>query len=104
MIWEKDKQRSHPWNLYDFFLTVQDWCDHHDPDVACIEALSVARGAQTTRMIAFYQAAAVLACKSRKVAVIEARVRTARKIVLGDGSLDKEAAHKLVKKMFPGHK
>ena len=104
MIWEKNSKRSHPWNLYDFHLTVREWCQVHDPDAACIESLSVARGAQVTRMIAFYQAGAVLGCKAEGVAVIEAKVRTARMIALGDGSLAKEDAHKAVKKLFPDYK
>ncbi len=101
MLWFKDDRRSHPHNLYDFFNTVRQWCRDEDPDVACIEALSVTRGAQVTRMIAFYQAAAVLACKKEGVVVIEARVKTARMIVLGNGNMDKEEAYKAVKKMFP---
>lgn len=104
MLWFKNERRSHPHNLHDFFNTVKLWCEEEDPDVACIEALSVSRGAQVTRMIAFYQAAAVLACKEMGVTVIEAKVSRARMLVLGDGSMSKEDAHPAIKKMFPKHK
>jgi Holliday junction resolvasome RuvABC endonuclease subunit len=104
MLWEKNERRSHPWNLHNFFETVCGWCESTEADRATIEALSVARGAQVTRMIAFYQAAAVLGCKVSGLTVIEARVSTARMIVLGDGNMPKEEAHKAVKKKFPKHK
>jgi Holliday junction resolvasome RuvABC endonuclease subunit len=104
MIWKKEEKRSHPWNLESWFHTVGQWIDETDPDMACIESLSVSRGAQVTRMIAFYQAIAVLACRLKGVMVIETRVSTARMLVLGNGGLSKEDAHKAVKKMFPLHK
>lgn len=104
MIWKKNDKRSHPWNLYDWFSTVRVWCKNEDPAIACIEALSVDRSAKTTRMIAFYQAAAVLGCKMEGVTVIEARTSTVRMLVLGNGGMSKEEAHKAVKKLFPKHK
>ena len=104
MIWKKDERRSHAWNLENFYDQVMLWCEEEDPDMACIESLSVTRGAQVTRMIAFYQSAAVLACRKSGVMVIEARVSTARMLVLGNGGLSKEDAHKAMKKLFKGHK
>lgn len=104
MIWKKSDKRSHPWNLLDWVQTCRQWCRDENPDMACVEALSVTRSAKTTRMIAFYQAGAVIACKLEGVTVIEARTVTARMLALGDGGLDKEAAYAMVKKMFPKHK
>lgn len=104
MLWKKTQGRSHPWNLHDFFETVELWIAEEEPDVACIESLSVARGAKVTRVLAFFQAGAVLACKECGIPVIELRVSSARKIALGNGGLAKEEAHAAVKQMFPKHK
>lgn len=102
--WFKEKKLPAVRNLHNYFLWQQVMIEDLEADMACVESLSVARGAQVTRVLSHFQAAAVLACKEAGITVVEARVSQGRLWALGDGSLDKDEAHEAVKKMFPKHK
>lgn len=102
-IWTPNERKSPAWNLFHYFLTVQDWVDETEPDMACVESLKVTRNAQTARVISHYQAASVLGCKVKGLMVVEAGVSSARREALNDGSLSKDNAWPLVKAMFPDH-
>jgi Holliday junction resolvasome RuvABC endonuclease subunit len=99
--WERPKNGSAPARLTEYFVWLRQWICMNKPDMACVEFLSVERNAATTRVISHYQAASVLACKLKGVLVIEARTTSARKAVLGDGSLSKEAVFELMRKRYP---
>lgn len=103
-IWEKNKAKSGPWNIHNYFISLQHYIIEVKPDMACVEFLSVERNAQTTRKVSHFQAASVLACKVREVMVIEARVSSARKEALGRGDMNKDDAFQAMKKMYPSHK
>ena len=99
--WERPKIGSAPARLTEYFVWLRTWLALNKPDMACVEFLSVERNAQTTRIIAHYQAASVIACKLKGLVVVEARVTSARKAVLGDGSLAKPKVFELMKKRYP---
>jgi len=101
--WKREKVGSDPERLYDYFLWLMRWLLIEQPDIVVVEALSVSRGAETTRKISHYQAASVLACKMRDLTVIEARTTTARKHALGNGGLSKENAWAEMKKRYSHH-
>jgi crossover junction endodeoxyribonuclease RuvC len=103
-VWKPAARVSAPQRLTDCYLWLSAWLAIYRPEVASIEFLAVARGAQTTRIISHYQAAGAIAAKVQGLVVVEGRVTTARKIVLGDGGADKEAAYEFVRGLYPEHK
>ena len=72
------------------------------PQMAVIEMLSVERNANAAKAVAYYQAISALACKNKDLVVVESRVTTARRIVLGNGSMSKEDAWEVMRKRYPG--
>lgn len=101
--WFKDKNKSHPDRLVEYFIWLQTWLSINEPDIAVIEFLSVTRNAEATRVIAFYQAVSALVCKLRGILVVEARVTSARKATLGKGNMAKEDVYKEMKKRYPNN-
>lgn len=99
--WDRPKNGSAPQRLDDYFTWLMSWLTFNKPDLACIEFLSVERNAQTTRVVSHYQAASVIACKRKGLVVVEARATSARKAVLGNGALSKQAAFDIIKKRYP---
>lgn len=59
------------------------------PAVAAIEQLSVSHNMDTVRKIAYFEAASIIACMRKKVAVYSVKTTTARKRVLGKGNITK---------------
>jgi Holliday junction resolvasome RuvABC endonuclease subunit len=112
-VWFKDTRKGPTQNLYDYFRWLTALISSGNPEqrmlggriapMASIEYLSVERNAQTTRLVSHFQAVSALACKQAGMMVIEGRVRTARKIVLGDGSLSKDEAWEAIRQMYPEH-
>ena len=103
--WDKKPSLSAAANLYDYYLWQCAYIRSMTPDMACVEFLSVSRNMDSVRAVSHFQAAAVLACKSEgNMLVVEARVTSARKVVLGRGNLSKEEAWKIVRERFPEHK
>lgn len=102
--WDKTKRRSPSWNLNDYYEWLLALIDGlGDTHMACVEFLSVTRNAQTVRKVSHFQAASVLACKQRRLLVVEARVSSARAVALGNGGMSKEAAFDEIKKRYPDH-
>lgn len=106
--WTPYKDRSAAWNLWNYYsetnrvalrLKVE-----QDYRIAVVEFLSVSRNARTARVLSHYQAATVIACKAAGMTVLEARAKTVRKLVLGNGNLDKEAVFEEIKRRYPDHK
>lgn len=102
-VWKKDKNESPPEGLWSYFIWLWAWLIANQPDMACVEFLSVEKNAETTRKISHYQAVSALACKLRGIVVVESRVTTARKHALGKGNLSKEDAWKQLKEKRPHH-
>lgn len=99
--WDRPKNGSSAARLTEYFVWLRGWVSMNKPDLACVEFLSVERNAQTTRVVSHYQAASVIACKLKGVVVVEARVSSARKAVLGDGSLAKEVVFEKMRIRYP---
>jgi crossover junction endodeoxyribonuclease RuvC len=106
--WGPEKNRGAAWNLAQFYARTHRaavrFKIEQGVNIAVIEFLTVSRNAKTTRVLSHYQAAAVIACKQAHMTVVEAGVRTARRLVLGNGGLAKEDAFAAVKKRYPDHK
>jgi Holliday junction resolvasome RuvABC endonuclease subunit len=99
--WHRPKNGSAPERLLAYQEWFTAWTMVRHPHIACIEFLSVERNAQTTRVISHYQAVSAVVCKKQGMLIVEARVTSARKAALGDGSLSKEKAFALIKQRFP---
>ena len=101
--WYRPKTGSATQRLLEFSIWLEAWIYEAEPDMSVVEYLSVVRNAEATRVISHYQAASALASKRIGLVVIEARVTSARKAVLGKGNLSKEEVFARVKKMYPDH-
>lgn len=99
--WDRPKTGSAPARLDEYFTWLMQWISINKADLACVEFLSVERNAQTTRIVSHYQAASVIACKRKGLIVVEARVTSARKAVLGNGALAKQEVFHQIRKMYP---
>ncbi len=107
-VWGPDKPRGAAWNLSQFYARTHRAAVRFKIEqgvhVAVIEFLTVSRNAKTTRVLSHYQAASVIACKQASMTVVEAGVKTARRLVLGNGSVAKEEAYATIRKRYPDHK
>jgi Holliday junction resolvasome RuvABC endonuclease subunit len=99
--WERDRNSSHPERLVSYYNWLQARLLTHQPDMAVVEMLGVERNAIATRKISYYQGVSALTCKLSGLMVIEARVSTVRKIVLGNGNMSKDEAWSTMRAMHP---
>jgi Holliday junction resolvasome RuvABC endonuclease subunit len=101
--WKRPTNGSAPERLSIFYDWLHSWLRRQHPQLACVEFLSVERNAQSTSVVAHYQAISTLAAKRCGLIVIEARVTSARKAVLGDGSLSKRDVFDTMRRRYPDH-
>ena len=99
--WEKNKKLSAIGNLHDAYAWTRQACLDFNADMAVVEYLSMTRNAKTTRVVSHFQAAQALAAKHEGLVVIEARVSSARSVVLGNGGLSKDDAWDIMRKRYP---
>lgn len=108
MHWKRDINRSHPQGFVDYFNWLGWRIIQHKPDMAVIEmgAYAMVRGGkgnfQALQAVSFYQAISALSCKINGLVVIESRATSARKAVLGNGGLSKDATWDLMRKRYDG--
>lgn len=106
--WKRDKNRSHPQGLQDYF----NWLSMHiimaKPQMAVIEMSAYGNAGpgsrgnfQTAQMVSFYQSVSALACKIQGLIVIESRASSARKAALGNGGLSKDKVWEIMRKRYP---
>lgn len=106
--WKRDKARSHPQGMQDYF----DWLGTRlvftKPHMAVIEMGAYGNAGpgskgnfQVAQTVAFYQAVSVLACKINGLVVIESRASSARKATLGNGRLSKDETWETMRKRYP---
>lgn len=102
--WKKDKRGSHPDNLLGWFRYVDGFIGIWQPQMAAIEMHSysgVKSNDISAHAVGYYQGVAALVCKLRGLVVLEIRASTSRSIVLGNGSLSKDAAWEIMRKRYP---
>jgi Holliday junction resolvasome RuvABC endonuclease subunit len=104
--WMPSKQESEAQRLHNFYMALKSYLrpNPFEPPIApmaCIEFLSVTRNMNAVRAVSHYQAASVLACKMAGLVVIEARVSSARKVVVGKGNMPKEEVYAEMKRRYP---
>lgn len=103
--WERDKNRSHPQGFMDYYNWLGWRIVSWKPDLAVVEMGSYAAGGkgnfQAVQAVSFYQAISALCCKLNGVFVVENRVTSARKAVLGNGALSKDQTWAIMKERYP---
>jgi Holliday junction resolvasome RuvABC endonuclease subunit len=105
--WERDKNRSHPQGFMDYFNWLSWRIVMWKPQMAVIEMGSYAAGRggkgnfQAVQAVSFYQAVSALCCKLNGLIVVETRVTSARKAVLGNGALSKDQTWAAMKERYP---
>jgi len=71
-------------------------------ELAVVEELAVMRGAKTARVLAHFEAAALIACKRHGLIVVRVKAADARHQLLGlPITATKEEAHAVVKQNYP---
>lgn len=105
--WERDKNRSHPQGFIDYYNWLGWRIIKWKPDMAVIEMGAYVTGKggkgnfQAMQAVSFYQAVSVLTCKINGLIVVETRVTSARKAVLGNGALSKDQTWLTMKERYP---
>ena len=105
--WTRDKNRSHPQGFLDYYNWLGWRIVMAKPHMAVIEMGSYASGQggkgnfQAIQAVSFYQAISALCCKLNDVIVIENRVTSARKAVLGNGALSKDQTWAVMRERYP---
>lgn len=83
---------------------ILEWMDKHQPTLLVVEHTSVMRNMNTTKLLTYFETAALMAAASYGCLVERARTKQARKVVLGKGNLDKsdvqEAIYRKYRKSF----
>ena len=104
--WKRDKRDPHPVALLSWYRWLEAFIAVNSPDMASIEmhayrATSDKTSPAATHAVAYFQGVAALCCKMHGLVVLEVRVSTARSIVLGNGSLSKDAAWDIMRQRYP---
>jgi Holliday junction resolvasome RuvABC endonuclease subunit len=106
--WERDKNRSHPQGFEDYYDWLMLRLFFWKPHMAVIEMGSYAAGGaggkgnfQAVQAVSFYQSISALACKKCGLLVVETRVTSARKAVLGNGALSKDQTWAIMRERYP---
>lgn len=104
--WTRDKNRSHPQGFRDYHFWLAAVIFDHRPDMAVVEMGAYAMGKggkgnfQALQAVSFYQAVSCLCCKLNGLIVVESRATSARKAVLGNGGLSKDATWEIMRKRY----
>lgn len=101
-VWQpSDKKASQEQKLYEWYLFYEAWHRVWKPDIVAFEEVQSARNAITVRILARFEAAAIIVGKANGSLVLPCNVKTCRKVVLGRGDIDKEEAFEQLRKTYP---
>lgn len=89
--------------LFQFHRWFRARIKQYEPDRVGLETVSVSRGHQTTKVLAYYEAAVILACESYKIVWTPWRVKQARASLFGQGGMTKRIAYKTIVKNEKKH-
>ena len=96
-LWKKDKKKEKYQNLHDWYEFVQTL---FPVDLVVIEKVSKSRNLNTVRLLAYHEAAVLLAAEKWGIEILHISPMTARKQGLGNGRLKKEAVYSMVKHKY----
>jgi Holliday junction resolvasome RuvABC endonuclease subunit len=103
--WERNKTRSHPQGMADYFHFLAIFIYTHKPQMAVIEMSAFSAGSKgnflASQAVAFYQAVSAVCCKLNGLMVVETRVTSARKAALGNGAMSKNEVWKMMTERHP---
>jgi len=97
-LWTKDKKKDHYANLLDFHNYVSKL---FPVDLVVVEKVSKSRNLNTVRLLAYFEAACLLAAQRNSTEIYHISPKTARSKGFGNGKLDKEAIYLMAKKKYP---
>lgn len=101
-IWKPDKRGgSKNDHLLSFFVQVGLAMDVFKPDAVGYEEVKSARNMNTVRILARWEAAVIIQARKRRIIVQPINVKSARKIVVGDGAADKADVLVHLRKRYP---
>lgn len=78
--------------MVEFMLTVQEVIDKYEPQLLVVELTSVPKNMHTNKLLAYWEACAIIAASMSKIEIKRMRTTEARRIVLGKGNIKKEQA------------
>ena len=96
-LWKKDKKKNHYENLLDFHPYVGRLLP---VDLVVIEKVSKSRNLNTVRLLAYFEAACLLAAQKHGTEILHISPVTARKNGFGNGKLTKEAIYTMANKKY----
>jgi Holliday junction resolvasome RuvABC endonuclease subunit len=100
-LWKKDKKKTPYQNLHDWYEFVQTL---FPVDLVVIEKVSKSRNLNTVRLLAYHEAAVLLAAEKWGIEILHISPMTARKQGLNNGRLKKEAVYSMVKHKYKKQK
>lgn len=101
-VWKpSDAKASQEQKLYEWYQFYDAWHRVWTPDIVAFEEVQSARNAITVRILARFEAAAIIVGKANGSLVLPCNVKTCRKVVLGRGDIDKEDAFAELRKRYP---
>lgn len=95
-IWTPDKKLNASARLLSYYNWIGCQLLELEPDKIAISNTSFSRSHQTTRIVARYEAATILAATALDIEIIEMKDSEARKKVFGKGNLPKEEVYERV--------
>jgi Holliday junction resolvasome RuvABC endonuclease subunit len=78
--------------MVEFMLAVQEAIDEYDPELLVVELTSVPVNMHTNKLLAYWEACAIIAASMANINIKRLRTGEARKLVFGKGNIKKEAA------------
>lgn len=86
--------------LFIFFKVICSLIEEYNPNMLIIENTSVQRNLNTVKMLAFFEASAMMAGAVSSILCKRVRTKTARKEVCGRGNIPKEEAIQFIKDKY----
>lgn len=96
-LWKKNKKKDHYENLLDWYSHVESLMP---VDLVAIEKVSKSRNLNTVRLLAYFEAAALLVAQRHDVEIYHVSPMTARAKGFGNGKLSKEAIYLMAQKEY----
>lgn len=96
-LWTKDKKKDHYANLLDFHTYIGTLMP---VDLVVIEKVSKSRNLNTVRLLAYFEAACLLAAQKHNVEILHISPKTARKHGFGNGMMHKEVVYRMASKKY----
>lgn len=78
--------------MVEFMLTVQETIDKYEPQLMVVELTSVPKNMHTNKLLAYWEACAIIAASMSNIDIKRMRTKEARKLVFGNGNIKKEQA------------